>query len=120
MAKTKTKTKTKIKPKEILESSVYEDLSLEEKNMKNSGRNFKELIDQINSEFNISYWFMKPKWEEWALRLKLYNNQKRDKSAVGDPLMFTIHQTVLASLYDDTLSVHLTLEKLEIMTLLKT
>ena len=105
MAKTKTKTKTKIKPKEILESSVYEDLSLEEKNMKNSGRNFKELIDQINSEFNISYWFMKPKWEEWALRLKLYNNQKRDKSAVGDPLMFTIHQTVLASLYDDTLSV---------------
>jgi hypothetical protein len=48
---------------------------------------------------------MKPKWDEWALRLKLYNNQKRDKSAVGDPLMFTIIQTVLASLYDDRLQV---------------
>ena len=48
---------------------------------------------------------MKPKWDEWALRLKLNNNQKRDKSAVGDPLLFTIHQTVLASLYDDKLMV---------------
>ena len=48
---------------------------------------------------------MKPKIDEWGLRLKLYSNQKRDKKAVGDPLLFTIHQTVLASLYDDKLEV---------------
>jgi len=66
-------------------------------------RDFKGLIEQIQSEYQLSWWFMKPKWDEWALRLKLYNNQKRDKSAVGDPLLFTIHQTVLASLYDDRL-----------------
>lgn len=82
-----------------------EDDSLETKVNKLKNVNFKDLIDQIESEYTLSYWFMKPKWDEWALRLKLYNNQKRDKSAVGDPYMFTIHQTVLASLYDDKLMV---------------
>lgn len=69
------------------------------------GRDFSALISQVQSEYDLAWWFMKPKWDEWALRLKLYNNQKRDKSAVGDPLLFTIHQTVLASLYDDQLMV---------------
>lgn len=82
-----------------------EELSLKERNERNSTRNFKDLIKQIQSEYSISYFYMKPKWDEWALRLKLYNNQKRDKAAVGDPLLFTIHQTVLASLYTDRLSV---------------
>lgn len=72
---------------------------------KYEGKSFKRLIDQIETEYQVSYWHMKPKWDEWALRLKLYNNQKRDKTAVGDPLLFTIHQTVLASLYDDRLMV---------------
>lgn len=82
-----------------------EDDSLESRKEKYKKMNFKDLIDQVESEYTLSYWFMKPKWDEWATRLKLYNNQKRDKSAVGDPLMFTIHQTVLASLYDDKLMV---------------
>ncbi len=91
--------------KEKEKETPIEELSLEERNQKNSQRDFKQLIKQIQSEYSISYFFMKPKWDEWALRLKLYNNQKRDKSAVGDPLLFTIHQTVLASLYTDRLSV---------------
>ena len=91
--------------KEKEKETPMEELSLEERNQKNSQRDFKQLIKQIQSEYSISYFFMKPKWDEWALRLKLYNNQKRDKSAVGDPLLFTIHQTVLASLYTDRLSV---------------
>ena len=104
------KTKTKIKSEKELDTNLNsfdsKELSLEEKNNLNSTRNFKKLIDQVNSEYRISYDFMRPKWDEWGLRLKLNNNQKRDKSAVGDPLMFTIHQTVLASLYDDSLSVN--------------
>jgi hypothetical protein len=64
---------------------------------------FKKLTDQIESEYQLAWWYMKPKFDEWALRLKLYNNQRRDKEAVGDPLLFTIHQTVLASLYEDKL-----------------
>lgn len=79
--------------------------TLEARKSKYAKTNFKVLIDQVCSEYTLGYWFMKPKWDEWALRLKLNNNQKRDKSAVGDPLLFTIHQTVLASLYDDRLMV---------------
>ena len=66
---------------------------------------YKPLLDQIEAEYQLSWWFMKPKIDEWAVRLKLYNNQKRDKEAIGDPLLFTIHQTVLASLYSDKLGV---------------
>lgn len=106
MPKTKTKIKSEKELNTNLDSFDSKELSLEEKNNVNSTRNFKKLIDQVNSEYRISYDFMRPKWDEWGLRLKLNNNQKRDKSAVGDPLMFTIHQTVLASLYDDSLSVN--------------
>lgn len=67
-------------------------------------RDFTDLIEQVESEYNQAWWFIKPKWDEWALRLKLYNNQKRDKEAVGDNTLFTIFQTVLASLYADQLS----------------
>lgn len=106
MPKTKTKIKSEKELNTNLDSFDSKELSLEEKNNVNSTRNFKKLIDQVNSEYRISYDFMRPKWDEWGLRLKLNNNQKRDKSAVGDPLLFTIHQTVLASLYDDSLSVN--------------
>ena len=41
--------------------------------------------------------------DEWEVRLRLYNNQKRDKKAVGDTTLFTVHQTILASLYVDRL-----------------
>jgi hypothetical protein len=104
MPKSKSKEKQEL-PKEKEENSNAEELSLSEKLKSLEKRDFTEVIKQIESEYIAGYNFMKPKWDEWALRLKLYNNQKRDKSAVGDPLMFTIHQTVLASLYDDRLMV---------------
>ena len=69
-----------------------------------SNRDFSELIEQVQTEYNMAWWFIKPKWDEWALRLKLYNNQKRDKDAVGDNTLFTIFQTVLSALYADQLS----------------
>jgi hypothetical protein len=65
---------------------------------------FKELIQQVQSEYKVAWHHMYPKWETWRTRLKLYNNQKRDPEAVGDPLLFTVHQTVMASLYDDQLT----------------
>jgi len=68
-------------------------------------RDFSSLIKQVEAEYTLAWWFMKPKLDEWAVRLKLYNNQKRDKETIGDPLLFTIHQTVLASLYSDRLGV---------------
>lgn len=71
---------------------------------KDSRPDFASLIKQANSEWEQGWWFMKPKWDEWALRLKLYNNQKRDKESVGDTTMFSVFQTILASLYEDKLA----------------
>jgi len=64
---------------------------------------FLGLQKQCQAEYDLAWKNQKPKKDEWEVRLKLYNNQKRDKKAVGDTTMFTIHQTVLASLYIDRL-----------------
>lgn len=78
----------------------------EERQLKKlANKGYKMLLDQLQSEFTLCDQFMRPKWTEWGVRLKLYNNQRRDKDAIGDPLLFTIHQTVLATLYDDRLAV---------------
>ena len=65
---------------------------------------YKALAEQCKSEYTLAWKHQKPKKDEWEIRLKLYNNQKRDKSAVGDTTMFTVMQTVLASLYVDRLN----------------
>ena len=62
-----------------------------------------DLAKQVKAEYDLAWNHQKPKKDEALLRLKLYNNQKRDKSAAGDTTMFTIHQTLLASLYVDKL-----------------
>ena len=63
------------------------------------------LQKQVESEYKQAWDFMRPKISEWLLRLKLYNNQARDKTLVGDPHMFTIHQTFLSALYEDRMVV---------------
>ncbi len=98
--------------KEPAESSEFEktypeeklDKTLEDELKEYEGTDFSSLLKQVQSEYQIAWHYTKPKIDEWGLRLKLYNNQKRDKTAVGDPLMFTAHQTVLASLYSDRLT----------------
>lgn len=62
------------------------------------------LVDQIRAEHNAAWKHQEPKKAEARVRLKLYNNQRRDKKAVGDTTLFTVVQTVLASLYDDRLT----------------
>src|SRR3990167_2699246 len=59
------------------------------------------IIKQIDSEYIVAFPFNQSKRKKNLTRLKLYNNQMRDDKAVGDPLMFTIFNTVHASLYDD-------------------
>jgi len=61
----------------------------------------KRIIDQVNSEFILSYDAIESKRAKNLKRLKLYNNQKRDEKKVGDPLLFAVFQTVFASLYND-------------------
>jgi len=64
-----------------------------------------KLIEQIDKEFTLSFDHVQEKRKESLKRLKLYNNQKRDPDKVGDSLLFSVFQTVLAALYDDKLSV---------------
>lgn len=96
------------KSKEKVEYEAPEeemDEEQEDDNEKEATRpDFTELIKQASSEWEQGWWFMKPKWDEWSLRLKLYNNQKRDKESVGDTTLFSVFQTILAALYDDRLA----------------
>ena len=62
---------------------------------------FEGLEAQIQAEYMMAWKHQKPEKDMAELRLKLYNNQKRDKDAVGDTTMFATLQTVLAGLYDD-------------------
>lgn len=63
------------------------------------------LIDQVQEEYKVSGDFMGSKWSDWETRYRLYNNQLKKKDAIGDPLMFTIMQTILAALYNDELMI---------------
>lgn len=64
-----------------------------------------ELRKQVEGEFNVANDFMQPKLIDWRKRLRLYNNQRKDPKSVGDPLLFTITQTLTAALYDDEMNV---------------
>lgn len=63
----------------------------------------KRIIAQVNEEYDLSFKFNETKRAKNLARLRLYNNQRRDEKAVGDPLMFTVFNTILASLWDDRL-----------------
>lgn len=65
---------------------------------------FDSLAKQVQAEWKLCWDHQKTKKEEDLLRLKLYNNQRRNKDAAGDTTMFTIHQTLLSSLYTDVLT----------------
>lgn len=64
---------------------------------------YKSLALQCEAEYDLAWKHQKPKKDVAEVRLKLYNNQKRDAKSVGDTTLFTIHQTVTASLYVDRL-----------------
>lgn len=63
----------------------------------------KRIIAQVNEEYDLSFRFNEEKRALNLARLRLYNNQRRDSSTVGDPLMFTVFNTIHAALYDDRL-----------------
>lgn len=62
------------------------------------------IVKQIREEYDLSFPYNQSKRAKNLTRLKLFNNQMREDKAVGDPLMFTVFNTVLADLYDDRLN----------------
>src|SRR3990167_1308455 len=86
---------------EDIEYEVVEDDEISEQILSISEQ--KRIIKQINEEYELAYSFNEAKRKQNLNRLKLYNNQKRDPEAVGDPLMFTVFNTIHAALWDDRL-----------------
>lgn len=63
------------------------------------------VLKQVDEEWNVSFPFNEAKRKLNLARLKLYNNQRRESSAVGELLLFTIFNSIHAALYDDQLMV---------------
>jgi hypothetical protein len=87
------------------ESQAPLDKTAEKDMKKYEDETYSSLIKQVQDEYKLAERYLTAKLSEWLVRLKLYNNQRRDKEAVGDPLLFTVFQTILASLYLDQLTV---------------
>ena len=96
--------KTEYKDNEEIEKTEEENIE-KENEAPISEDEQKLIIDQINDEYPLGYKLTVSKREKDLKRLKLFNNQKKDQSKVGDPLLFTVFMTVLASVYEDKLSV---------------
>lgn len=63
-----------------------------------------KIAEQVEEEYQSALRFNETKRSVNLTRLKLYNNQRRAASSVGDPLMFTVFNTVLSDLYVDRLT----------------
>lgn len=64
---------------------------------------YKAVSEQVIDEFKVGERFMRPRREAWRTFLKLYINQRKDPKKVGDTLMFSTHQTILAAIRKDHL-----------------
>ncbi len=68
-------------------------------------RKYARILQQHQTEWKDGWDFCRPKIQEGLKRLKLYNNQLRDKDKVGDPLIYIIFQSVFTTLWTDWLDV---------------
>ena len=87
---------------EETEIEVFDDSSEPEKFVL-SEREQARILRQIEEEYQLALSFNEAKRTLMLNRLKLYNNQRRDNDKVGDPLLFTVFNTIHAALYDDRL-----------------
>ena len=60
-----------------------------------------KLIRQISAEYKQAKDWITPFYQKSYKNLKLYLNEKRDDDKVGDPLLYTVMNTIHASMYSD-------------------
>lgn len=63
-----------------------------------------EILAQVHSEFRYAYDTYLPWMRDNYQKIKLYVNSNRDKESVGDTLLFSTVDTIVASLYSDQMS----------------
>lgn len=68
-----------------------------------AGLKLGEVSEQVQDEVKVFGRYVKSWREQKRTYLKLYINQRKNPKKVGDTLMFSTHQTILASLYKDRL-----------------
>lgn len=73
----------------------------EEEMAEEAQEDYTSILRQIANEKKLAEEHMELKYQKWRVNLSLYHNARRDAEATGDPLMFTLIQTMLAALYDD-------------------
>lgn len=66
---------------------------------------YQEALTQIKEEVRIAREYVKEKRVEWRSRLKLYNNQRKQKDKIGDTSIFNVMSTMLAVYYSDEMQV---------------
>jgi len=94
-------------PKRNSKKDYEEQDNTEEQSIGKSGKSLEEeasILLQQESEFQLCWEYTQDKRKVGLKRLKLYNNQRREQAKVGDPLLFSVFNTVLATLYDDILT----------------
>lgn len=64
-----------------------------------------DVLQQVDAEVRSSKDTFDPKKVDWRDNLRLYINSKRDKDKVGDDLLYTLMNTMLANLWFDNLQV---------------
>lgn len=83
----------------------FQDQETEENKIPLTPEETKRLLEQVEAEYTSSKNYLLHKKKVWGMRLSLFNNQKRDEDKFGDPLLYTIFMTVIASLYNDQMQV---------------
>jgi len=69
------------------------------------GYNYDDIIAQASAEIKLSRDYVREKRVEFRNRLKLYNNQRKQKDKIGDTSIFNVMSTMLAIYYSDEMQV---------------
>jgi len=64
-----------------------------------------QVLNQIKSEIKQSKDMMNSKRDEWKSRLRLYNNQRKQRDKIADVSLYSLMTTLLAMTYVDELTV---------------
>lgn len=86
-------------------SSTGEEEQKPKKMIPNTDLTEEEVIEQIKSEYEEGLEFVKEKRQTFRDRLKLYNNQRKQKDKIGITLLYNTMVTLLAVYYTDELAV---------------
>jgi hypothetical protein len=69
---------------------------------------YRDLVKQFRVEYDQAFKAQVSRIQLILKRLKLYNNQRKDPSTVGDTTLFTVFNSTLSALYEDQMSVEFT------------